>query len=32
MNSLIVKTVLDFIAQSGRFAMEWQTEIKELQV
>ena len=27
MNSLIFKAVQDFIAQSGRFAMEWQTQL-----
>ena len=27
MNSLILKAVQDFIAQSGRFAMEWQTQL-----
>ena len=27
MNSLIFKAVQDFIAQSGRFAMEWQTRL-----
>ena len=27
MNSLIFKAVKDFIAQSGRFAMEWRTQL-----